>query len=388
MRSAVRFALFGWLAAGCFLQGFDREDGGGAGATGATGGGGATAAGGGGAGGDSQCDSATYPDAPGATGGDELLDLAFALRRVDLGEEDIDNRPGFDLDRVCSCCTDCVAEQDHCQPPSYADATKLCDAAADGSSHNQGRDNALAQVIESFGELGDQIPAGTASMNDRIASGQWSMLIRVSGYNGLPDDDNVTVSLFTTDGLGSAPQWTGAEPWPVRTDSLLPTYDTFTNPLDAATVLNATAYVSAGRLVGVFDGSGGDQNRLSLSLEGGFSLSLTYAIFSADLVKEGSYWALEEGTLGGLWALAEVFETLSAIRPPLCTDDFVYGIFKDRLCEYVDGRAGPPGPGLCDSISFGLWFEADAITFGPLEDPSGDTPGCPPATDPASDSCP
>lgn len=381
--------LLGALAQGCFLQGFDRQDGDGSGGAGAGGAGaGAAGAAGGSGGGPELCLIASYPDAPGPSADAEQLDLAFALSAVNLGEDDIDHRPGFDLDRVCSCCSDCVAPQAHCQVPSYADAELTCDAPEGGSSENQGRDNALAQVVRSFGDLGDQLPAGSGSMNARIQSGEWSMLVRVSGYNGLPDDDDVTVSLFTTDGLGATPTWQGTDAWPVRTDSLLPDYQDLPNPLDAATVLNTTAYVSQGRLVGVFDGAGSDQNRLSLSLEGGFSLELTYAIFTADLVKEGSYWALREGTLGGLWALEEVFKTLSAIRPRLCTDDVAYKFFKDRLCQYVDGRAGPPGPGECDSISFGLWFEAGAITFGAIEDPSPPEMGCDPEFDPINDSCP
>ncbi len=375
------------LLAGCFLPSFERDE---ASAVTST-----VSTGGGGAGGSSAttgldfCESAAFPAAPmSGSGGGADLDLAFALHTVELGENDVGKRPGFDLDRVCSCCTDCKTAADACTLPSYATAGAACDADDAGGSSNLGRDNALAKVLASFGQLGSQLPVGSDSMTQRIDDGLWTVLIRVSDYNGLPDDDQVSVSLFTTDGIAPAmPKWDGTDVWPIRNDSLAPNYPILPDPRDAATVLNAAAYVTGGRLVGVFDGGATSTTRLSLNLPGGFTLTLTTAIFSADLEKTATGWRLGAGTMGGIWNTADIFKSLSAVRPPLCTDDAAYAIFTQRLCQFVDIRSGTPSPQPCDALSFGLAFTADPIVFGAIELAGIAGPGCPMATNPAFDSC-
>lgn len=390
MRKAWPF-LAPIVVAGCLLPGFERDE---VGTTSASTASGSTTSttGAGGFGGTAPgfCETATFPAPPGPTGagGGVDLDLAMALRTLDLGETAPDARPGFDLDRVCSCCTDCQTDGDACTPPAFATPGAACDVDSAGTSTNAGRDNALALVIASFGMVGSRLPVGSQTMTDRAENGQWSLLVRVSGYNGLPDDDQVSVSLFTTDGLMAPPVWNGLDVWPIRPDSLASDYALYPDPRDAATVLNPSAYVTGGRLVGVFDGAEGSSNRLSLNLNGGFALTLTTAIFTADLVEGPSGWRLDNGTMGGVWNLTDVFKSLSAIRPPLCTDDSAYVFFKSRLCQYVDIRSGPPSPQPCDALSFGLSFTADPIVFGPVSPPVTPEPGCTAETDPVDDTCP
>ncbi|MFW5741602.1 MAG: hypothetical protein ACOC1F_14725, partial [Myxococcota bacterium] len=62
-----------------------------------------------------------------------------------------------------------------------------------------------------------------------MAAGDWTLLLRVRGYNGLPDDDRVRLDWYIPaefyvlqDGGKAPPAWDGSDAWPIRTTSLHP----------------------------------------------------------------------------------------------------------------------------------------------------------------------
>ncbi len=343
-------------AASCFLPGFEKVD------TAATGGGGSGGA-------EEDPCSARWPDgAPGTSADTDNLTVSLAMRTVDIGEVDPTNAPGFDLDEACTCCPDCTEGQ-ACTPP----ADPICDGP-------RGRDNAVAHFLA---RLLAQLPSPVTSqsLQTDIDEGDWTVLARVSRYNGLADDSDVTVTLYGAAPLGTAPQWNGGDTWNVRDD-----YVTAPN-LDAAVVRSDAAYLSGGVLVARF-GSGGP---LRISLTSGFDLRMTSAVLSGTLALENGRYALSGATLGGVWSMPDVFRTLAAIRvggaAAVCLDSPTYPTVKALLCDLRDSLQAIDAFGPCTSVSFGLAFRAEQVVFGQLVPPPPPGTPCADGFSPEGDSC-
>lgn len=375
--SARHAAVAGLLGAGallgfgaCFFPGFEKVEGTG----GAGGAGGAEPA---------ACASDGFLKPP-ATHSDpaDATDLYFAIRTIDLGERDLPRRPGFDLDRKCTCCTGCTTPpDDECIYPTELPAD-YCDAIDD--EPNGGIDNNVAKFLRRALDLSPNLIEASEALTDAAELGQWSLIVRVWHYNGEADDSQVSVALYTAGVPTPAPpSWALTDAWPVRADSLADGLS-----IDQPLIVNDNAYVVANKLVGVFGGANGN---LRLNLESALSIDLAYAIFQAELVKNGATYSLTNGVIGGMWGIADVFKALGALRrgtmPVLCKGDVAYSVVKGALCTLRDSIQSPmPSP--CDSISFGLAFEAPQIsaptTVEPLIDDS--TP-CAAGLDPSNDTC-
>jgi hypothetical protein len=395
-----------WLAllsfAGCFVPGFDLGSTGGGlptstGSTSSTGG-----AGGAGGTGD-QCNGEGLPLAPQNAPSGSQVDQFFALRFVDFGETTLSQRPGFNLDKTCTCCDGCVAEST-CTPASDPNPPKsdprACDAVE--GKPNGGIDNAFAVIIRDLAATNSDY--GSSGLSDLAATGFWNVLVRVSNYNGEPNDDDVQIAFYTTTGLApstgtggaggssSVPLWDGNDDWTVTRDCLADGIS-----LDAPKAIADVAYVSDGVLVGKFDDL---DDRVALDVAGALRVELGYGLFSAKL--EGT--KLEDGVLGGIWTMADAFRSLATLSLDLpvlgsvkiCNDpgdSSTYAIYqqvRSSLCAARDSSLSPLAAdvGPCDSISLGMSFRAEAI-----REPSTivDTPpleACPPDKSPEFDSCP
>ncbi len=321
----------------------------------------------------SGCGGPTYPDPPGGTDSTMTIPgLVFALRTIDLG--DMGDTPGYDLDDVCTCTDDagpsCVGASP--QPSTYCDAPGGVDDQA----------AKLFQLIE--------LPVGSGSFGSAYFSakaneGAWSLLVRLDGYSGMPDDPAVQVSLYDSAGL-LAPKWQGADAWPVTPGSVF---------VDAGVVsprfTSSGAYVAGSVLVATLP-------TCVLTLRGGgvdqITIQLSAGVLTGKLVQMGGAWSLEDGVLAARWSLTDVFRSLSSYRDnngqPICTNATTYSIAKGVICSdadiLVDGTQ--PKSAACDALSFGLGFTADPALVGPVGAAGATPDGCSPASDPALDSCP
>ncbi len=356
-RGALAAAFVCPVLGACFLPGFEKTDPGG------TGGAGGVA--------DDPC-SARWPSEPPASSTpDDSVVISLAVRTIDLGEQNVAFAPGFDLDRACTCCSGCPEAQT-CSPPGET----LCDA-------ERGRDNAVAHFVA---RLEQQLasPVTTTSLQTEIDAGNWTVLIRITGYNGQPDDDDVTVAMYATSPLTAAPSWNGGDTWTVRTDYLLP----MSANLEDALVKSDVAYVHGGVLVGTF-GAGGP---LRLSLTGGFDIHLTSAVVSGPLELVDGRYRLS-ATMGGLWTMPDVFRSLSALRaggmPVVCKGDASYEMtVKPLLCGLRDSRPGLDTPSPCDALSFGAAYVAEQVVISQTSPPPDPGTPCPVGFGPEDDVCP
>jgi hypothetical protein len=407
--AARRWLALGLLAAGaataivssCAVAGFDLVDGvplGGAGGVGGT-------QTGGGDGGEGACQNAEPPLAPDGTDPGSDVDFVVAVRSIDFGEdfdEDVGPAIGYDLDAKCTC----LGDMPSCA--TVGSAPEDCDGP-------NGRDNAVARLFDNL-SLFEPNAFDSQHHSADADMGNWTLLIRVMGYSGGANDEEVTVAVYPSPGLDQTPcapdmtpAWNGADVWPVEALAIeggtgggsagtggaggaggSGGCDPSGEPLDVdqPRFVSQVAYVSDHVLVANLPEAGitlaADGTPVTLRLVGGF--------LTARLEMTATGWFMHEGVLTGRWALADFFGVVgkfTANGEPICTDSQLYGPVKEIVCNYADIHSGVSGSAApCDAMSFGMGFEAEPALLGVIVDTGGGEGNvCPPGTDPAGDSC-
>lgn len=344
----------------------------------------------------SKCEHATWPDPPTEKdlGGD--IEVVGAMESLSFGDPHAVaiglphySEIGFDLDMTCTG----QGEGNSCVLPEWSANVEQTDGVA-------GRDNALGALVARIQEL---IPEfGSQTFNNMAEEGEVSILFRLRGYNGLPDDDNVEASLFVAAPFdsfteGAKPKWDGTDTWPVASDSLADGHD-----VERPLYFDPRAYVKDGTFVATLpEVSIRLPNGLLPGNAGEIMMQLVGAFISGKLVEvdtaAGKSWELQDVHLGGRWPTDNLVKQMSQFpepKPPnypdpLCMDSPTYGMFRNLLCSYTDIFAGVGGPtSICNAISFGLYLQTRPAQLGDVvqvEPPATDR--CPPQTDPIQDAC-
>lgn len=323
---------------------------------------------GGGAGGSVPVCSPALPPAPptikGAGGADVLT---FALRTLDLGGPK--KAVGFDLDGQCTC-----PGKTGCQEPAWAKGDH-CD---DPGGRDNGSGNAFASINAAFGAI-----ISSVELSDQAYKGKWSVLVKVSDYNGGDDDDQVEVALYTTPGTAAAPNWDGMDAWPVAPLSLADGMS-LDQPINKDSKAYVTNRVLVAHLPGatvVFQGSG-----VHLQAD------LASVVLSATLEqKDTGAVQLASGTLTGAWTQTALFQSLSTLRVngsmKLCVGDTYYGSAKKALCDEFDLSSTGALDTPCDALSFAVGFEASPVLLVGVQPFDALSAPCDPAKDPTTDVC-
>jgi hypothetical protein len=321
------------------------------------------------------CMPATYPDPPGGMDdGMSIPGLVFAVHTIDMGDNG--TIPGYDLDHVCTCFDDAGPS---CVGSSWQLNT-YCDQPP-----NTGVDNQAAKLFTFF-SLANGGQFGSTYFTNQANGGAWTLLIKVDGYNGMPDDPMVKVSIYASKGLsGKTPKWDGNDVWPVTAQSVLD--GGVSNP---AFVSNG-AYVAGGVLVATMP-----TTQITLAGSGPDTITVQFksGVITAQIVNTGVSWKLTGGILAARWAIKDVFAAIASYRDnsghPFCTNQVVWGTVKGTICKdadiLVDGTQPKSAP--CDAISVGLGFSADPVVLGGVSDAGIATDGCAPNDDPATATCP
>jgi hypothetical protein len=318
------------------------------------------------------CADVGYPLPPGGAdvGGD--LSFVVAVREVLLADQEEVLLPGLNIDKTCTC-----PGASSCLPRDGADPELLCDGAG-------GID---VQSNRLFGQIAlltsNQFSSGGLS-NDAEA-GRWSLLMRVEGWTGEPDDARVRFTLFPSPGFeeGVTPQWDGQDAWLIDERSL-----GSSGQVEDALYVDPSAYVVGGKLVASLPQTG------VVFATGGSVLALEFsgAFLVATLVREDGLYGLRDGVLAAVWPSDRIFEALDGFRDgngdPLCTNNPLFSIARNTICDMVDvfdGLATPTSP--CDALSVGIGFSADEATLGGVAASEQPTPGCDEAARPSSCKC-
>ncbi|MDI3285278.1 hypothetical protein [Polyangium sp. 15x6] len=332
-------------------------------------------AGGGGTGGAAMCVRDEIPEPPTAAGAGGEGEFVVALRTIDMEKGLNDALPGLNLDGLCSCTED----KRGCESVDPSDDKGYCD---DDSGHD-------AASYALFGALAYlmQVDDMSSFLRGLAESGQWSVLLRVRGYSGGSDDDQVEVGWYGSLGLSTSPEWQGADTWSIRQEFLAPL------PMDpyAPQFVDGAAYVTGGKLVARLP-------QAPLVITDGALTSIRAALSNLVLVAridrtaDGRY-QLREGRIGAKLPVSELFPTLASFRDtkgnPLCTDATLYPATRQITCRAADvllaDATDKDTP--CEALSFGMNFEADAVMLGPVLQAPPSSGGCPVETDPITDAC-
>ncbi len=338
-----------------------------------------------------------WPKPPKASG--EEFTTAIRVLRTKF---DANGGPlGLDLDRFCSCQDEPVS----CVPRADQDKDLSCDLPG-------GRDNQLTQFFRLI-ELVLSLDPETDSLGTLYSSfaelGRWTIVFRVTGYNGLPNDDKVRVewypsnTLYVDGGLpdGQAPMppvWNGQDTWAISPSAVLDA----SAPTETPVFFDNDAYVTNGTLV--FALQEGDLvvtnglTRLSITISNG--------VVMAEIDPYSDSYFLRNGLMAGRVSEQNLFKMVSQFRDhngaPFCTVGNPYWLAtRDAICRGGDIQVGPPSPNKrCDAISMALGFQADpallggvgATLSGQMDCPNGQDPlteyleaGCPPPLTPIID---
>jgi hypothetical protein len=323
------------------------------------------------------------PDAPAA--------VLVAVKTLDLGIDAGEAIPGFNLDRTCSVdvtTSSCTTGVDEVTFDKYA------------KDHgDRGLDNTGYGLIQYLGSLGDAFKP--SSVNDRLLSGEFGILVRITNWNGASDDDDVFVEAFPAVGIvvqgdaGTKPQITSSDQW-IRDVRFQ-----VAPGLDASILKSNKAYVTGNKLVASFadftlpitvpdDPKKLDIRAREVWLEG-------------DLVTDASGTRIANATLGGRWKTADFLgevrliylkSTLGVSMQYLCemgAPAFIYATVKKEACSGRDIRSASREDDTnvpCDALSVGLRLDTYAVDkAGPFLPGPAFGPRCQDAGVPEGDDC-
>ena len=295
---------------------------------------------------------------------------------------------GLDLDNECTTQED--PDLGECNLPSWG--TGFTDGPG-------GIDNATGSIIQ---ELRDRTTSFSSEAYTQSIQegGRANLLVRVSSYNGAPNDDQVRVETFVAapfDALNPPagdPRWDGTDVWNVADDSVGP--GGLTDPLS----FDDRAYVKDGQLAAILPTT---TLRLDFPLSSTeavkLDMALTAAALVCDLTEIGSDAGASDSwqmvcTLAGRWETDNLLHQVSQfpdpldIFSPLCTDSTSYTALKTVICRPTDVYVGMIEPGaICNALSVGVHFSTKPALLGDLYALEPLTPRCPTEFEPSNDSC-
>ena len=213
-------------------------------------------------------------------------------------------------------------------------------------------------------------------ITNAIQSGEFTVLLRMSDYEGGASDSGVPLWSYQGAPLGTTPSWDGFDSWPVTNESV---YGGSTNQ---PKVVAQNSYVSNGTLV-----SSPAVGLLVLQLPfNGLALTLKIhqAVLSVELTGTGPAASGANGVIAGVLKPAEFINDLrnviGAVEPTLCgagSFDSIALQIEQASDIMLDGTNGDPNV-TCDAISIGLGFSASAAMIGSVAPPA------PPPPDPCA----
>jgi hypothetical protein len=323
------------------------------------------------------CPHARWPERPTAddpsTG--DIQPFYNAVSSLDFGVRTDGGAPpplGFDLDGFCTC----QGEPESCHQPEGGQPHCDLEAGVD----NQGL--ALVRQFSAFPGFFEQ-----DYINGRVQNGYWGALIRVAKYNGKPNDTQVEVAFFPSNGtkgieqgFPTQPVYDGKDQWTIDPSAVLG--GSIPDGGDPAPkYVDQSAYVSNGVLVAnlgfpILVGASAGDNTLTIDLTG--------AIVAAKLVPSMGSYKVDEGMIAGRWTTTKMLTSLQVLHDPftmgeqLCGMNGTYQLIKGKICQSADIAAnviedGKNAP--CGALSVGIAFTSSpALPSGTFPRPDAGSP--------------
>lgn len=339
------------------------------------------------------CSTAGVPHAddrpdPTQDGDETVPDIYLGWSRIWIGETDLDGVAsdtawqsfGFDLDGICTNSGTCseVQNQQSCLPSTEQ-------IPFDGALCRDNTFASLQPVAAAVPEIGKRFGISEAEFNCNLWRGSYTVVARLSGYNGKANDSDVRVDVYISPGA------TRPEPWECPTDSFSELYPLWRLPsafkidpanldgtisesgtLPPSRVADAHAYVREGYLVASLP----DGALVRLAADGtryrGFAMTVYKGLWTGRLERaQDGRWYMRDGLAAGRVKAPDLIMSFRQIG--LCHGVGLDG-FYDSVVEYIDQNADVLSDGgndperACDAMSFGIGFEAAQLTPGPTAD--------------------
>jgi hypothetical protein len=323
--------------------------------------------------GGSQCSDLGVPARPkvvDAGAADAPEQVHMALNVLDFGLDMAAPAEGLNLDLACSTST----------------ANNTCKTSIDeltfdkfGKDKNdKGLDNAGFSLLKDLANLAPSFEP--TAVNGRLAAGEFGGVIRLSNWNGTPEDENVLVELFPAIGVlgadgdaGGTPTFTASDQW-ARDPR-------FKNIVDASIISSSNAWVTGGRLVAPFQTA-----TLPISVPDDkkpVDVILREAYMTGTLVPDGASWKLDKPVLSGRWRTVDMLDqlgpiyiknTAGVVNKHICDPDAItrqiYNAVKKEVCDARDIRSTSSDDTKqlpCDAFSAGIKFGTYAVdSAGPF----------------------
>lgn len=333
---------------------------------------------------DRGCFSARMPtpaDRPPPGPGGDVGPITLAVQSMRLGslneQGGVDPNAwqdmGFDLDGTCTGSDTCEGAD---SPPSCA--PPVPQISVDGHNCRDNTFGRLEYTANLVPEIARKYGLSDDAFNCALCVGHYNFVIRVTGYNGQPNDDQVRVDLYPSPGLErplpwdcasgdwkNHPCWMSDMPWTVQDDAVV---DGRPGPqLGDAKLFDPAAYVRDGYIVTQLP------DDTLFWFPGYNALVVAYPLrfhkgTVAGKLSRGAdgVWRITDGTIAGRIKAVDAVKGLRLIG--FCEQDPNYGLMADfvgkNLDVLADARKDPNVT--CDAMSLGITFNALQATAGKL----------------------
>lgn len=304
-----------------------------------------------------------------------LPPFVLAVSDFQFGAKRSDGTPiGFDIDNSCTCEERKPTANDAavgCVPRASAITADLCDT--DGGVDNQVL-KVAGPLAANFGTDIDRI----SRIDEFIKVGRAGLLLHIAGWDGTPNDDNLTVGFIASPGLYDhtgceatpppdggfgpeggppyVPRWCGKDKW---------AYDpAFTSNVVERIIAPARAVPAY-----VVDGVLSFQTELLPLFFGEVLLNVRSARVAGNLLKSGDKVTLTNAVVGGRATPQDFFGGFALVVLTTSMNERFcrrpeFEIFRQTLCDNLDlpSEGGASAP--CGEISLGFQFAASSAAFG------------------------
>lgn len=335
---------------------------------------------------DDGCTSAGSPDPredrPAAgSGGESIDDVIFAVNRVRFGALDGDASPaedawrhiGFDVDDACTRSPTCTSQGELVVERSCKNDVVQ---SVDGE---QCRDNTVGRFLALAYEspvVADVALVNEARWNCALWRGEMGLLVRLSGWDGTPNDDNVAVHIYASTGIEQPPAWAcdqngtlndswknQALPlitnhWQVADESIDPTAGPEPGVPSASKTRDDAAFVRDGWLIARMPPAGEIWLNGERAHVPGMRFVLAGGVFAARLGRsEDGLHVLEQGLVAGATtsaALVRSFEEIGFCQN-FCDSYTALVQFANAYEDVLSTGDNLPDVS-CDALSFAMAF--------------------------------
>jgi hypothetical protein len=345
------------------------------------------------------CISAGVPSPdqrPPPSGASEIPPFFLAVKDMALGSLDRNGNPsadawkelGFDLDGVCTASPTCPESSD----------PAACSAAVPSEDGTYCRDNTFgkleSQAIAVDG-LGKEFGLSNDGFNCALCRGDYNFLIRVTGWNGQPEDNNVRLDLYPSPGLetqsatwtcdlnANVGAWKSNQCWAPGAGFTVEegSFDGAIGPngeLPDAKINDPAAYVREGYLIALLPEDAffwfpGQSAALA------YPLKIQRGVIATRLVDNGDgTYSADDGTIAGRAKKDDLIEAFESLGLCQTTQENLWNLANTSINISRDVLAsGTNSPeATCDGLALGIGFTAVSASFSGTTRTAAPLPGC------------